>query len=209
MKDLETYEELIYKINNKLSKNLDYQNKIKLDSFLDNSILQGSHSRLHLQIEKVIGEEISLWVKKKKRLNISCWEPNKDLYPQYMLLGTDRGILAYIEFFYHNYQGKIEKDIIEKQAVLYRLSELKERISVVDSDLDRPVFYIHILNYYNYKDIVFETTEMIKDKIFSGNVIIKKENDEDYYFADLREMGSFDELVNIFENLKKNNVKFY
>ncbi len=84
-----------------------------------------------------------------------------------------------------------------------------KKISLVDSELDRPVFYIHILDSEDHQDIYFETTEQIKDVIFSGNYDITQNEGESYLCSQINCMGTFEELMTIFMDLKKNNVRYY
>lgn len=182
---------------------------ILCNKFWIDTIENGQYSKKNEQINDSLGIPFSSWIKKKHRMNVTSWEPNNALYPRYMLLGTDKGILAYIEFFFHSSKEVVASDIATRYGICHELEGLKRRIGLVDSDLDRPVFYIHVLDYVNFKGIFFETTEMVKNNIFEKRALILNQEKMEYYFSDIREMGSLDELISIFEDLKRNNVKFY
>lgn len=181
----------------------------KEDGFIQQVIRQAQYLPENETKNDAAGGLISSWLKKKKRLNVVQWEPNNINYPKFMLLGTDKGILAYIEFFYHKSDADVSDDIVGQNGICHLLSDLRTRVSLVDSDLDRPVFYVHVVDYKNQKGIFFETTEMIKNNIFEKTKSVYEDSPIDLYFSQLSEMGDFEELVRIFEDLKKNNVKFY
>ncbi len=124
-------------------------------------------------------------IKKKHNLKIEKWEPNKEYYPEYMFLGGDRGILAYIYF--------VDDDSIP-------VDEAVKKVSRAESELDRPVFFIR--NYQDLSKLYFETNEQIKNRLF-------EEKFESQYRADMGTVGDYDELVGILKSLKKNSVKFY
>jgi hypothetical protein len=177
--------------------------------FLTDVINQSEYSKKNEEKNDAVGQLLSAWLKKKKRLNITQWEPNKTQYPKFMLLGTDKGILAYVETFYHHSEEKVDDEVVCRYGICHRMDDLRSRLAVVDSDLDRPVFYIHFLDYPDQKGIFFETTEMIKNNIYEESGCVDLETSKKLYFSNLSEMGDFEELILMFEDLKKNNVKFY
>lgn len=177
-------------------------------SFIRETIKQASYSTENLKLNDEVGLSIATWLKKNKRLNVVKWEPNNSNYPNFMLLGPDKGILAYIEFFYHKTLINVDDIPAESIGLCHLMTDLRTRLPLVDSDLDRPVFYVHIMDYPNQKGIFFETTEMIKNNIFENTKFICKLGFEELYFSNICEMGDFNDLVCIFEDLKKNNVKF-
>lgn len=177
--------------------------------FVQKVIEQAKYSIENVKINDEIGTCIAAWLKKKKRLNVVQWEPSNENYPKFMLLGTDKGILAYIEFFYHTSDISVDDATVGRMGICHLMKDLRARLPLVDSDLDRPVFYVHFLDYPNQKGIFFETTEMIKNNIFENTKCVYINNSSDLYFSDISEMGEFEELVCMFEELKRNNVKFY
>lgn len=178
------------------------------ESFRRDVLFQSTYENTNVENNDEVGRVLAAWLKKKKRLNVIQWEPNKEQYPKFMLLGTDKGILAYIEPFYHSSCENAEVEMIAKYGICHRMKDMRERLALVDSDLDRPVFYVHVLNYPSVKGVFFETTEMIKINIYEEDECVDKNSSGEYYFSDLCEMGDIEELVMMFDDLKKNNVKF-
>lgn len=190
------------------------QRKVRIEvdessSFIQEVIGQAEYSTENENINDSVGTIISNWFKKKRRLNVVQWKPNNDKYPRFMLLGTDKGILAYIEFFFHQSKKATDDVTVCRMGICHLMDDLKKRLPLVDSDLDRPTFYVHVLNYPCQKGIYFETTEMIKNNIFEKSDCIYNGKTRHLYFSNIDEMGDFEELVSMFEDLKKNNVKFF
>lgn len=125
-------------------------------------------------------------IKKKYNIKIEKWKPNKDYYPEYMFLGGDRGILAYIYF--------IDSDIIP-------IKEIVKKVSRAESELDRPVFFVR--NYHHLSTLYFETNEQIKKRLYEENC------PDDIYKADMDTVGNYDNLITMLKELKKNSVKYY
>ena len=121
---------------------------------------------------------------KRYKFKIEKWEPNKSNYPDYMFLGGDRGILAYIYL--------LDDDKIP-------INEIVKKVSLAESELDRPVFFIN--NYHDLNCLYFETNEQIKDILFNGY-------SGNYYHPEINTAGDFENLINIFKDLKINSVKF-
>ena len=122
--------------------------------------------------------EFCMYLKKKYKIKIERWEPNKAEYPEYMFLDSDRGILAYVKFnVYIKDSIDIEKDIT------YDLNEIITVVSRIESELDRPTFFINFICSYN------------------------KSNNK--YYVDLDCTGDLKELIKVFTNLKKDKVIIY
>ena len=126
-----------------------------------------------------------------------------------MLLGPDKGILAYIDFFYHTANISVDDATVGRVGICHLMKDLRNRLPLIDSDLDRPVFYVHLLDFPNQKGIFFETTGMIKNNIFENSKCVSLDRSGDLYFSDLAEMGDFEELVYIFEDLKKTGKRAF
>lgn len=140
-------------------------------------------------------------VKEKCKMNIVSWEPTKKEYPSYMLLGPDKGILAYINFY----------TFIAQDLTIFRhdVGSLLARLRLAVSDLDRPVFNIYQVTEASETNIYFETYEQILDILFNNPDRIKiDDKGREYFDSQKNEMGSVDELLTIFTDLKRNNVKF-
>ena len=67
------------------------------------------------------------------------------------------------------------------------------------------IFFIKIFNYKDKVEVLFETSEQIKDRLWNEeNATI-----EDYYIPDILTMGDFANLKYLWDDLKKNSVKQY
>lgn len=139
------------------------------------------------------------FLKKQYKFNVCKWESQNQYYPQYMFLGGDKGILAYIVFQYYSGNTFSENDI------KMPLNDTIKMVSYAESRLDRPVFFIKIFNYKDKVEVLFETSEQIKDRLWNE----EKATIEDYYLPDILTMGDFANLKYLWDDLKKNSVKQY
>ena len=138
-------------------------------------------------------------IKKYYKFNISKWDSPNQYYPEYLLLSTDKGILGYICFSYYSGQQFNSNDLAVP------LNEIIRTVSYAESRLNRPIFFVKILNYKNNVRIIFETSDQIKDRLFneSGSTL------NNYYIPNISLMGDFKNLIRIWDNLKKLGVKIY
>ncbi|WP_066160831.1 hypothetical protein [Aliarcobacter skirrowii] len=143
-------------------------------------------------------------------------------YPDCMVLDGNKGIIAYFEVKYHGAPfiyaiQSIKRFCYEGSATLDYKKVIKQ-LELIDSDLDRPTFYIHWIDYPCLKGIFFETSEQVKHNIYNdGPEFDRKEREGDYktihkigytekIYSPLLEMGTFEEFINILKDLKKNGV---
>lgn len=169
-----------------------------------NSILKNDLTRYKCEKNKdKFYEKFCNLMKNSFYLNIKKWEPNKISYPEYIFLGTDKGILSYLTFCYHSSDNRKENFCND---VYYDLKYIKNLVSLCYSDLDRPLFIVHLFNYPNFNGIYFETDEMIKDNILNGRFSYKNINGHELYIPKISEFGNFDELINILQTLKVNKM---
>jgi len=149
-----------------------------------------------------------------------------------MILGQDKGILAYFEVKYHNAPfvtaiNKINRYCYEGSATL-DYNKIIKQLELIDSELDRPTFYLHWIDYPCLKGIFFETSEQVKDYLYqSGEEFERKEREGDFkivneeysiikkvgytkkFYSPLLQMGTFEEFVKIINDMKKNGVTVY
>ena len=145
--------------------------------------------------EEVISSFIAT-LKSKQKINITKWEAPCAEYPEYMLLAGDRGILAYLNIKY------IESDSLFQES--YLTEDSRSTLGYITksiSHLDRPVFFVYIINTTNVNGVYFETNEQIKNRWLSANF------NESTYTPIFDEMGDLSNLIAIFTDLKKNNVR--
>ena len=151
-------------------------------------------NELKILVEKVLID----CLKKHYKFNICRWEPNNKYFPEYIFLGNDKGILAYIIF-------QCYTDSSLNNELVMDLDETIRVISYADSNLDRPIFFIKLINFDNKITINFETNEQVKDLIFNNKNI----KDKKFYVPDPSNFGDLSNMINIFNNLKKNGVQIY
>lgn len=141
-------------------------------------------------------EQFIVFIKKKMRLSIIGWEPTRRAYPSHIFLSGDKGILAYVDFKY-----AASKEDFSDEELACDSELLLETLRSADSQLDRPVFFVYMLNYRDKQGIYFETNEQIKDRWFKNSCLSES------YIPVIEEMGDFNNLIEIWNDLKKNNVR--
>ena len=148
--------------------------------------------------EEALYNAINTALKEEYRLNVVKWKPSDASYPEYMLLGGDRGILAYIRYFYCESEDSMPTACfsLDSESVL-------RTICSANSSLDRPVFFVYLVNTSNGVQAFFETDEQIKDRWLSTGF------SDDIYSPVFDEAGTIENLISIMLDLKKNNVRMY
>lgn len=141
-------------------------------------------------------EQFLAFVKKKMRFSIVSWEPTHKEYPSHMFLSGDKGILAYVDFKYVESSENFSDSNLARNSKL-----LLETLRSADSQLDRPVFFVYMLNCRDKQGIFFETNEQIKDRWFRNSYM------SEVYVPVVEEMGDLSNLITIWNDLKKNNVR--
>lgn len=159
-----------------------------------------------------------------KKLNIKALhaDSKNKSYPDCMILNSNRSIIAYFEVKYHSAPfitaiNKINRYCYEGSATL-DYKKIKNQLSLIESDLDRPTFYLHWIDYPCLKGIFFETSEQVKDYIYSSSPefcrkerqgdfinknIVKKIGYTEKIYSPLLTMGTFEEFVDIIRAMKK------
>lgn len=186
-----------------------------------------SIKKYDVQLGRLLEDVIIEFFNSRFKLNVTHGDNKNKKYPDCMLLGTDKGILAYFEVKYHSAPflmaiQKIGRYCYEGSATL-DLNKIIKQIELIESDLDRPVFYLHWIDYPCLKGIFFETSEQVKNELFIQDVAFeRKERYGDYvdedtdklkigytqkFYSKLLEMGTFEELVDVFQDMKKNGIQ--
>lgn len=141
-----------------------------------------------------IAAEFRAYVKKTFQYNLCEWEPASQYAPRYMLLGGDRGILAYVALRYA--QGSQFKS----RDLAMPLKDAIKMVSHAESRLDRPIFFLYLLDYDDRTCLYFETSEQIKDRLFRDRSCANEK--ENRYYPDVSLMGGFANLKRIWDELK-------
>lgn len=171
--------------------------------YIENCFLQSNH-QISFDVQDKeesfskdeILEQFLMFIKKKMKFSIVDWEPTHKEYPSHMFLSGDKGILAYVDFRYIESRESFSESELARDSKL-----LLETLRSADSQLDRPVFFVYMLNYRDKQGIYFETNEQIKDRWFKSSCSSK------HYIPVVDEMGDFNNLISIWNDLKKNNVR--
>lgn len=182
-----------------------------------------SIKKYDVMLGRLLEDVIIDFFKEKYKLNVTHGDNANKRYPDCMLLSGDKGILAYFEVKYHGAPfisaiQKIGRYCYEGSATL-DLDKLIKQIEIVESELDRPVFYLHWIDYPCLKGLFFETSDQVKNELFlQGDAFEREERSGDFddndkkkgytkkFYSKLLEMGTFEELIEIFLDMKKNGV---
>ena len=152
------------------------------------------------------------FLKEKYKINAAHGDDSNKSYPDCMILGKDKGIVAYFEVKYHaapfiSAINKINRYCYEGSATLDYKKIIKQ-LEIIESDIERPVFYLHWIDYPCLKGVFFETSEQVKDYIYNPDAIFerqKREGDDaktpqsiylKKIYSPLLYMGTFEEFIN-------------
>lgn len=149
----------------------------------------------------------------KLKIKVTHADKSNKKYPDCMILKKDRGIAAYFEVKYHSAPfisaiNKINRYCYEGSVTL-DYKKIINQLEIIESDLERPVFYLHWIDYPCLKGVFFETSEQVKDYIFKhGEEFSREEREGDKdknpksvylgkFYSPLLQMGNFEEFVEI------------
>jgi hypothetical protein len=180
-------------------------------------------NKSHIKFDLMMGQffENILLDYFNNHLNIKALHGDKSnkKYPDCMILGKDKGIIAYFEVKYHGAPfisalQKINRYCYEGSTTL-DVKKVVRQLEIIESDIERPVFYIHWIDYPCLKGIFFETSEQVKLAIKDQETFERKErigdlekNPQSVYkekiYSHLLDMGSFDEFVDLINQMRGN-----
>lgn len=139
-------------------------------------------------------------------------------YPDCMILGKDKGIIAYFEVKYHcapfiQAINKIGRYCYESSATL-DVKKIERQIEIIESDIERPVFYLHWIDYPCLKGIFFETSDQVKKALINEKQFERQEREGDHeknsqsiykekIYSRLLEMGTLEDFVEILRGMIK------
>lgn len=155
--------------------------------------------------------------KEKLKINALHADKTNKKYPDCMILKKDRGIAAYFEVKYHSAPfisaiNKINRYCYEGSVTL-DYKKIVNQLEIIESDLERPVFYLHWIDYPCLKGIFFETSEQVKDYILKhGEEFCREEREGDKeknpksvylgkFYSPLLQMGDFEEFISIIKGI--------
>lgn len=135
-------------------------------------------------------------IKTENNISLINWKPKNKNYPEYLLLSGDKGILAYVDFCVVKLLDNDLSKSIERNSLI-----LLDQIRIADSQLDRPIFFVYIIENKNKKFVLFETNEQIKDRWFANGL------HSQVYTPVIEEMGDLDNLISIWTSMKRISAK--
>lgn len=191
-----------------------------------NKSIKGLDVQIGIFLENILIEYLN------KNLHIKAMHADNSnkKYPDCMILGSDKGILCYFEVKYHGApfiqaSNKIKRFCYEGSATL-DYEKVKQQIEIIESELDRPTFYLHWIDYPCLKGLFFETSEQVKAYLYQSNIEFEREVREGDYkivnesykivnkvgyttkiYSPLLQMGTFEEFIDIIQDMKKNGIK--
>lgn len=171
--------------------------------YIENCFLR-SNDRIDFDVrskEKSLPEDevlaqFLMYIKKKLKFSIISWDPPHKEYPSHIFLSGDKGILAYVDFKYVESNEPFSALLLTRDPKM-----LLKTLRSADSQLDRPVFFVYMLNCCDKQGIYFETSEQIKDRW------LRNPCSSEHYIPIVEEMGDIHNLIAIWDDLKKNNVR--
>lgn len=140
---------------------------------------------------------------------------NKRL-PDIMVLDKTRNITAYIELKYHNAPFMLSWQLLGREpyegSITMDTLKLEKQLVEIESELERPVYFVHWVDFPDLKGIFFNTNEQIKQYLMEDpEQFVRKERDGDFvdtkyvtqkkigysekFYPPLHEMGDFSELI--------------
>ena len=159
------------------------------------------------------------------KLHIKAMHADKQnkQYPDCMILCGDKQIAAYFEVKYHGAPfisaiNKINRYCYEGSITLDYKKIIKQ-LELVESDIERPVFFLHWVDFPCLKGIFFQTAEQIKQYIYdNGEQFTRKQREGDLeksplsvylskFYPPLLEMGSFEEFVSTIKKIIRDKCK--
>ena len=178
---------------------------------------------LDVQLGRFLEQCLMDFMSDKLKLKAKSADSKNKSYPDCMVLEGSGGIIAYFEVKYHaapfiSANHKINRWCYEGSATL-DFKKVVKQLELIESDLDRPTFYLHWIDYPCLKGLFFETSEQVKNNIYKNGIEFEREEREGDYklikkvgytekiYSPLLEMGSFEEFIDILRDMKKNGVK--
>lgn len=178
-----------------------------------------SHIKYDLMMGQLFEDILIDFFTQKLHIKAMHADKSNKQYPDCMILCGDKQIAAYFEVKYHSAPfisaiNKINRYCYEGSITLDYKKIIKQ-LELIDSDIERPVFYLHWVDFPCLKGIFFETSEQIKQYIYESGEEFSREkrigdgekNAKSVYltkfYSPLLQMGSFEEFVETIRNIIK------
>jgi hypothetical protein len=171
---------------------------------------------LDIQLGKLL-EEVFIDYFKTHGINIIRADLKDRRYPDLLILDRSKEIIGYIELKYHaapfvmTYKMRPGRECYEGSITLDK-EKITKQLKIIFSELDRPVFFVHWVDFPCMKGIFYQTSEQLHDKLLSGSDeyyrkhregdfeerkdgTIKKVGYFEKIYPSIVEMGGFEELI--------------
>lgn len=170
-----------------------------------------------VQLGKLL-EEIFIEYFKTQSINIIRADLKDRRYPDLLILDSSKEIIGYIELKYHaspfllTWKMRPGRECYEGSLTLDK-EKVAKQLKIIFSELDRPVFYVHWVDFPCMKGIFYQTSEQLHEILLKGSDeyyrktregdfverkdgIVKKVGYSEKFYPSITEMGSFEELIN-------------
>jgi hypothetical protein len=153
---------------------------------------------------------------KSKKVNASRADIRNKRLPDIQILDKSKNIKAYIEHKYHHAPFLLSWKLIGRESyegsITMDLRKVERQIIECESELpNRPVYFVHWVDFHHLKGVFFNTLGQIKDYLELGQEFERKEKKGDYklskkvgytekFYPPLHEMGDFSELLEQLSN---------
>lgn len=178
-----------------------------------------SHIKYDLLMGKLFEDILMDFFTNKLHIKAMHADTSNKQYPDCMILCGDKQIAAYFEVKYHSAPfisaiNKINRYCYEGSITLDYKKIIKQ-LELIESDIERPVFYLHWVDFPCLKGVFFETSEQIKQYIYDSGEEFSRErragDDEknpksvylSKFYSPLLQMGSFEEFVELIRSIIK------
>jgi len=171
---------------------------------------------LDVQLGKLL-EEVFIDYFKTKSINIIRADLKDRRYPDLLILDSSKEIIGYIELKYHaapfllTYRMRPGRECYEGSVTMDK-EKITKQLKIIFNELDRPVFYVHWVDFPCMKGIFYQTSEQLHEILLKGSdEYYRKTREGDFverkdgtikqvgygekFYPSLTEMGSFEELL--------------
>jgi len=172
---------------------------------------------LDVQLGNQFDQALINFLNSNKILAMRADTKNKRL-PDIQVLDKTRNIKAYIELKYHNAPFMLSWRLLNREpyegSITLDTEKLKKQLIEIDAELERPVYFVHWVDFPDLKGIFFNTNEQIKEYLYDNPIeFVRKQREGDFkkldykmvarvgyaekFYPPLYEMGDFEELIKV------------
>jgi hypothetical protein len=169
-----------------------------------------------VQLAKLL-EEIFIDYFKTQSINVVRADLKNRRYPDLLILDRSKEIIGYIELKYHaspfllTWKMRPGRECYEGSLTLDK-EKVSKQLKIIFSELDRPVFFVHWVDFPCMKGILYQTSEQLHEILLQGSdEYYRKQREGDFverkdgtvkkvgyfekFYPSITEMGNFEELI--------------